>query len=162
MLSRGICAGHLWNRVTWADARHDTHNIPTASVRSVGVLQAMWSPPAAEGPVAVKETILECGQTTSVSMPSALVVEAELGVGLLLSRAGTVNERRPLFSETGACSGVLEGASGEDMVVAHACISDAGVSCYVPFAKRKQRCGRRTCRTVVILSALAVKSLGGG
>lgn len=150
MLSRGICARHLCTHVKQTDAPCDMHNIPTASVRSVGVLQAIWaSLPAADAPVVAKETILECGQTTSVSMPSTLFVEAGAGAGLLLNRAGTVKERRVLFSGGGACSGVLEGASGEDMAAAHARISNPGVSCYVSFAERKRRCGCRTCRTVV-------------
>lgn len=121
-------------------------------MRSVGVLHAIWSPPlAAEAPAAVKETILECGQTTSVSMPSALFGDAAAGAGLLRNRAGTVNERRPLCSGGGACSGVLEGACGEDMVFAHACISGFAVSCYVSLAEYKQRRGRRrTCRPVVL------------
>jgi len=127
-------------------------DIPTASVRSVGVFQAMWaSPEAAGAPAAVKETILECGQTTSVSMPSALLVEAGAGAGLLRIRAGTVKERRPLCSGGGACSGVLEGASGDDIVKAHACISKSGLSCYVSSAEHKRRCGCRTCRAVVLL-----------
>jgi hypothetical protein len=95
-------------------------------VRSVGVFQAIWAPAAAEAPAAVKETILECGQTTSVSIPSTLLVEVGAGAGLLRSRAGTVKERRPLCSGGGACSGVLEGASEDDMVNAHACISKSG------------------------------------
>lgn len=101
----------------------------------------MWdSPLAAEAPAVVKETILERGQTTSVSIPSALLLEAgagaEAGAGLLLSRAGTVKERRPLCSGGGACPGVLEGASGDDMMAAHACIARVGVS----FTEHK-RCG---------------------
>lgn len=147
-----VYAQDPWARVlVKLQASEGTHDIPTASVRSVGVLQVMWaSSPAAEAPAAVKETILECGQTTSVSIPSALLVEAAAGAGLLLNRAGTVNERRPLFSGGGACSGDLEGASGEDMVSAHACISSPGVLCYV-FAAHRRRCSRRTCRTVAIL-----------
>lgn len=120
-------------------------------MRSVGALQAMWaSPLAAEAPAVVKETILECGQTTSVSMPSALLLEAEAeaGVGLLRSRAGTVNERRPLCSGGGACSGVLEGASGDDMVTAQVRISRMAVSRYVSFTEHNP-CGCRTCRAVV-------------
>lgn len=109
---------------------------PTASVRSVGVVQAIWSPAlAAEVPAAANETILECGHTTNVSIPSAILVEAGAGAGagLLLNRAGTVNERRLLCRGGGACPEVLEGASGEDMVAAHACacISVQAVSCYV-------------------------------
>jgi hypothetical protein len=103
-------------------------------VRSVGVVHAISSPAlAAEVPVAANETILECGHTTNVSIPSAILVEAEAGAGLLLNRAGTVNERRPLCRGGGACSEVLEGASGEDMVAAHACacMSVQAVSCYV-------------------------------
>jgi hypothetical protein len=105
----------------------------------------------------VKETILECGQTTSVSMPSALLVEAAIGAGLLVKRAGTVNERRavPLCNAGGACSEFLEGATGEDMVGAHAGISSLT--------------GRATCRSSstsgtvfalrVALCVLAVESL---
>ena len=83
-------------------------------------------------PAAANETILECGHTTNVSIPSA-VLEAGAGAGLLLNRAGTVNERRLLCRGGGACSEVLEGASGEDMVVAHACacMSVQTVACYV-------------------------------
>jgi len=107
---------------------------PTASVRSVGVVQAIWSPAlAAEVPAAANETIFECGHTTNVSIPSVILVEAGAGAGLLLNRAGTVNERRLLCRGGGACSEVLEGASGEDMVAAHACacISVQALSCYV-------------------------------
>ena len=84
-------------------------------------------------PAAANETILECGHTTNVSIPSAVLGEAGAGAGLLLNRAGTVNERRLLCRGGGACSEVLEGASGEDMVVAHACacMSVQTVACYV-------------------------------
>lgn len=109
------------------------------------------SPPATRAPVAVaaNETILECGQTTSVSMPSALFGEAGIGAGPLLKRAGTVKERRALCSGVGACSGVLEGASGEDMV---------GGSCRhfeirgVVLRVIRSYFGRCSCRAVVILS----------
>lgn len=133
-------------------------DIPTASVRSVGALHAMLAPPPARPPVAVKETILECGQTTSVSMPSALFFAAEDGAGLFLNRAGTVKERRVLFSRGGACSGVLEGATGEDMV-GHTVISNLRTSFYVFFKKNWRYRGRRTYRTVRILCVLAVESL---
>lgn len=121
-------------------------------MRSTDVLHAMpASPPATRAPVAVaaNETILECGQTTSVSMPSALFGEAGIGAGPLLKRAGTVKERRALCSGVGACSGVLEGASGEDMV---------GGSCRhfeirgVVLRVIRSYFGRCSCRAVVILS----------
>lgn len=112
----------------------------------------MWaSPAAAEAPVAVKETILECGQTTSVSIPSALLLEAGAEAGLLRSRAGTVKERRPLCSGGGACSGVLDGASGDDMMNAHACISKSGRCATCRSQNIRRRCGLCTCRTVVLL-----------
>lgn len=116
----------------------------------------MWSPAVvAEAPAAVKETILECGQTTSVSMPSVMFVETAAGAGLLRRRAGTVNERRPLCSGVGAVSGVLEGASGEeDMVVAHAYISLPAVSCYVSLAEQKRRRSRRVGLLAVVLCAV--------
>lgn len=111
----------------------------------MGVLHAMWaSLLEVRALVAVKETILECGQTTSVSMPSALLVEAGLGAGLLLSRAGTVKERRtlPVFCRAGACCGVLEGATGEDIIDGH-----AGISSFD---------GRATCRPKSTSSVAAV------
>ena len=70
-----------------------------------------------EGPVAVKETILDLEQTNSVSMPSALFVDAGAGAGLLALRAGRVKLRRmwvALAAGRSACSGVFEGA-GDDM-----------------------------------------------
>lgn len=84
-------------------------------------------------------------------MPSVLLVEAAAGAGLLRKRAGTVNERRPLCSGGGAYSGVLEGASGEDMVSAHASMSFLVSPCYVALAGQKQCHGCRACRPVVLL-----------
>jgi hypothetical protein len=86
-------------------------------------------------------------------MPSALFVEAGAGAGRLVNRAGTVKERRtlPLCSWASARSGVVEGASGEDMVVAHAGMSSLGGRTVLSLVEYKQRCSRRTCRTVVCL-----------
>jgi hypothetical protein len=99
-------------------------DVPTASVRSVGVRHAMWpslsvvgreGEPRPAGPAVANETILECGHMKSVSMPSALLVEAGAGTGLLAMRAGSVKERRalPEPSAAGACSASCEGV--EDM-----------------------------------------------
>jgi hypothetical protein len=67
--------------------------------------------PRPAGPAVANETILECGQMKSVSMPSALLVEAGAGAGLLAMRAGSVKERRalPEPSAAGACSASCEG-----------------------------------------------------
>ena len=99
------------------------NDIPTASVRSVGVCHAMWLPlpvvgregePRPAGPAVANETILECGHMKSVSMPSALLVDAGAGAGRLAMRAGSVKERRtfPLLSAAGACSASVEGGVG--------------------------------------------------
>lgn len=70
------------------------------------------------GPAVVKETILEFEQMNSVSMPSALFVEAGAGAGLLTGREGSVKLRRTwvaLDVGRSACSGIWEEA-GDDMV----------------------------------------------
>jgi hypothetical protein len=99
-------------------------------VRSVGEVQAIERaglPPLAleardgeyrrAGPDAVKDTVLEAGQTKSVSMPSEVFLDAGVDVDRIEGRAGSVNERRPWVEACGACSGIFEEA-GRDMMVA--------------------------------------------
>jgi hypothetical protein len=123
-LSHGKYAKHLQCWVSNGVSPTAPDDIPTASVRSVGVRHAMWpslpmvgreGEPRPAGPAVANETILECGHMKSVSMPSALLVEAGAGAGLLAMRAGSVKERRalPEPSATGACSASCEGV--EDM-----------------------------------------------
>ena len=89
-------------------ASHTWDNIPTASVRSVGVFHCIGcdvSPDRAgesrrAGPAVVKETILELEHTKSVSMPSTLFVGAGTDVGLF-AFAGSVKLRLTLVA--GAC-----------------------------------------------------------
>jgi hypothetical protein len=119
-LSRGRYATHLQYWVSNGLSPTAPDDVPTASVRSVGVRHAMWpslpvvgreGEPRPAGPAVANETILECGQMKSVSMPSALLVEAGAGAGLLAMRAGSVKERRalPEPSAAGACSASCEG-----------------------------------------------------
>lgn len=100
--------------------------IPTASVRSVGVVHAIerGGLPLARGvregecpltgPDAVKDTILEAGHVKRVSMPSEVFLDAGVDVDRTVGRAGSVNERLPVVEACGACSEVLEEA-GTDM-----------------------------------------------
>jgi hypothetical protein len=103
--------------------------IPTARVRSVGDVQAMQRaglPPLALEARAgeyrrvglaavVKDTVLEAGQTKSVSMPSEVFLDAGVDVERIEGRAGSVNERRPWVEACGAYSGIFEDA-GRDMM----------------------------------------------
>lgn len=98
---------------TWDD-------VPTASVRSVGVVQGITCDASVlalpdregdsrlEGTAAVKETIFDVVQRNSVSMPSALFGDAGTDVGRVV-RAGSVKLRRV------CSSGVLEKA-GDDIM----------------------------------------------
>lgn len=119
-------------------ARACWDNIPTARVRSVGVLHAIeleglsWRRAAREGdsrlvaPVAVKETIFDSEHMKSVSMPSEVLAAAGLGAGLLAARAGSVKLRRVVRElKAGACSGILEEA-GDDMMGLHVSIAVCG------------------------------------
>jgi hypothetical protein len=103
--------------------------IPTARVRSVGDVQAIQRagllplPLEARdgeyrlvGPAAVKETVLEVGQTKSVSMPSEVFLAGGVDVERIAGRAGSVNERRLVVEACGACSAIMEEEAGSDMV----------------------------------------------
>jgi hypothetical protein len=69
------------------------------------------------GPVAVKEKIFELEHMNSVSMPSALFVEAGTEAGRFAVRAGSVKLRLPLLGvgAGGACPQAWDDA-GVDMV----------------------------------------------
>ena len=106
--------------VTWDD-------VPTASVRSVGVFQGIGCGVSPEregegrrvGPVAVKEKIFEVEHMNSVSMPSTLFVGAGTDEGRFTVRAGRVKLRRPLLGlglrACGACSEVWDDAEVDIM-----------------------------------------------
>jgi hypothetical protein len=64
----------------------------------------------------VKEKILELEHTNSVSMPSALCVEAGTELVLLALRVGSVKLRLPVLLELAVgASGVFAEAEGDDM-----------------------------------------------
>ena len=94
---------------TWDD-------MPTASVRSVGVFHGIgchvspWR--SGEGrraePAVEKDKIVELEHTNSVSMPSALFVEAGTDAVLFAARVGRVKLLRPL---TGLLALRADGAS---------------------------------------------------
>jgi hypothetical protein len=63
----------------------------------------------------VKETVLEVGQTKSVSMPSEVFLDGGVDVERIAGRAGSVNERRLVVEAYGACSAIVEEA-GRDMM----------------------------------------------
>lgn len=67
-----------------------------------------------EEPTAVKDTIFELAHTNKVSIPSELFVEAGVGAGLLVLRAGRLKLRFEGLEE-GGCVEALKGA-GEDMM----------------------------------------------
>jgi hypothetical protein len=64
------------------------------------------------GPAVVKEKILELEHTNSVSMPSALLLDAGTDVVLRAARAGSVKLRLELLGlrADGACSGCWDEA----------------------------------------------------
>jgi hypothetical protein len=64
----------------------------------------------------VKEKILELEHTNSVSMPSALCVDAGTELVLFAMRAGSVKLRLPVLLESAVgASGVFAEAEGDDM-----------------------------------------------
>jgi hypothetical protein len=67
------------------------------------------------GPDAVKETVLDVGQTKSVSMPSEVFRGGGVDVERIDGRAGSVNERRLVVEACGACSAIIEEV-GSDMM----------------------------------------------
>jgi hypothetical protein len=94
-------------------------DIPTASVRSVGVFHGVGCDVSPAGPVAVKEKIFELEHMNSVSMPSALFVEAGTDAGRFTVRAGSVKLRLPLLGvgAGGACPQAWDDAGVDIMGV---------------------------------------------
>lgn len=90
-------------------------DIPTASVRSVGVFHGIGCDVSPEregesrraGPAVVKEKILELEHTNNVSMPSVVFLDAGTDSVLRIARAGSVKLRLELLGlrADGACSG---------------------------------------------------------